>query len=156
MNLSFVVPGAPVPKARARVSLRKGRDGKTRVRAHTPKRTSAYEQRVGMFARAARPRDWPTRCEYQVSFIAYPEADRGDIDNYLKSILDGAQGVLWVNDKSVRKLGPCEVRPHDPTPRAAVYVVAIPVECSRKACGALTFYPDADGRCPECPKAGRR
>lgn len=150
-KLEFDVPGSPVPKARARVSLRQGRDGQTKVHAHTPKRTASYESRVGLFARARRPRGWPTRAEYRVSFLAALDADRGDIDNFLKSILDGAQGVLWENDKSVRRLGECEVRVDTSAPGLHVTVEAFPVRCSRGGCGAETFYPDADGRCPNCP-----
>jgi Holliday junction resolvase RusA-like endonuclease len=151
MEMSFVVPGAPVPKARARVSVRKTKSGKTLVRAHTPKRTADYEMRVGMFARTARPRGWPTRCEYCVSFTAYIGEDRGDIDNHLKSVLDGAQEVLWDNDKSVRRLGPCALVRGATNPLMEVVVTALPVKCSRDACTVETLYPDDDGRCPACP-----
>ena len=155
-TMSFVVPGAPVPKARARVSVRKVR-GVTKVRAHTPKTTAEYGKRVGLYARAARPRNWPLLCEYKVSFVAYPAADRGDVDNYLKSLLDGAQGVLWANDKSVRRLGECEVKPHMPDPHMQVSVEAIPVTCAMKRCQRETLYPDDDGRCEECQsKAAKR
>ena len=36
--------------------------------------------------------------------IAKPTALRGDIDNYVKSIMDGLNGVAYVDDKQVRKL----------------------------------------------------
>lgn len=36
--------------------------------------------------------------------IVKPTALRGDIDNYVKSIMDGLNGVAYVDDKQVRKL----------------------------------------------------
>lgn len=155
LRMSFVVPGAPVPKARARVSVRKNAAGETKVRAHTPKRTAQYESLVGMTARVSRPSGWPMNCVYKVSFDAVVAEDRADIDNYLKSLLDGAQGVLWTNDKSVRQLGECSVVV-GPKPCVVVRVEAMSVKCSRDACAEMTFYPDADGRCTSCPVQRRR
>ncbi len=146
MIIAFVVPGPPVPKARARVSIRAGK-----VRAHTPPKTAAYERLVGVAARVARPHAWPMRCSYRVSFDVLVAVDNADIDNYLKSLLDGAQGVLWANDKSVRRLGGCNVVVGAPKPCMTVRVEALPVPCSRGACSAETLYPDDDGRCPACP-----
>lgn len=150
-TILFEVPGAPVPKGRPRGSVRRGKGGKLVVSMRTPEKTVAYEQTVALVARSARPRAWPTRCEYRVSFSAFPAVDNADVDNYLKAILDGAQGVLWDNDKSVRRLGESEVRPHDPRPRVVVRVEAFPVKCSRDACTVETLYPDDDGRCSACP-----
>lgn len=149
-EVRFTVPGAPVPKGRPRGSVRRGKGGKLRVSMRTPEKTVAYEQTVGLVAQAARPRGWPMRCAYKVSFTAYPAVDNADIDNYLKAALDGAQGVLWANDKTVRRLGDCEVKPHDPAPRMEVFVEALPVKCSRDACSTMTLYPDDDGRCAAC------
>jgi len=35
---------------------------------------------------------------------AKPTALRGDIDNYVKSIMDGLNGIAYVDDKQVRRL----------------------------------------------------
>jgi crossover junction endodeoxyribonuclease RusA len=148
--LSFTIPGAPVPKARARVSRQTLKDGRIVTRSHTPAKTASYEKHVGMFARSARPRNWPLECAYKVSFIAYVDEDRADIDNYLKSLLDGAEGVLWANDKSVRRIGSCEVILGDPNPRMVVEIETLMVGCA--SCPMFTLYP-VEKRCHDCALA---
>jgi len=92
--ITFTIPGTPVPKARARVT----RGGWS----FTPKKTRQYENLVKMMGILARK-----GCQLSISggdfcleVICYG-AKRGDADNYLKSIMDGLEGVFWENDKSV-------------------------------------------------------
>lgn len=112
MIATFTVPGQPIPKGRARASLRRGR-----IHHHTPERTVAYEDAVGWAARAACGRS-PFDLEggearpLAVSIVAvlrrpltldrpksagrpqgrqWATAAAGDADNFIKSILDGMQ-----------------------------------------------------------------
>lgn len=93
--LQFVVPGVPVPKARPRV-VAGGR------RTFTPEKTAAWESTVGAYALQARQRAaaWPLDARYAVTIEAYRDF-RGDLDNMVKSALDGCNGILWRDDAQV-------------------------------------------------------
>lgn len=150
--MAFVVPGAPVPKGRPRV-MRNKWTGK--VRGVTPPRTEHFEALVKLVAYAAKPKGWPMRCEYEVAIHAVrARRGRGDCSNIAKSTEDGLNGVVWTDDERVAVLR--VTRDLDKfNPRTEVTITAIPVACSRESCGALTYYPDDDGRCSECPKQRR-
>lgn len=81
---SFCVPGRPAPKQRPRV----GANGKV----YTPRVTQEYEQRVAWAAKAAglRPLEGPVGVRAAFYFASRPP---GDLDNYLKALLDGLKGV---------------------------------------------------------------
>jgi Holliday junction resolvase RusA-like endonuclease len=96
--LSFIVPGVPVPKARPRVVRTNGG-----VRGVTPAATRAWEQTVGAYALQARQAlrvSWPLAARYAVTIEAVRDR-RGDMDNILKSALDGCNGILWGDDAQV-------------------------------------------------------
>jgi Holliday junction resolvase RusA-like endonuclease len=95
VKLSFVIPGPPRPKQRAR----RGRNGHW----YTPKETRAYEGVVHWYAARARARKrWPMDASYRVEVVLYmPDRRTRDGDNVLKSIQDGANGVLWKDDRQV-------------------------------------------------------
>lgn len=96
MNLTFTVLGPPKAKERAR----RGLNG-----FYTPEATRQYEAAVGRAALAARARaghvTWPVNAWYLVMYRVFLAKGQnvGDLDNYAKSVLDGAQKVLWKNDK---------------------------------------------------------
>lgn len=106
--IEFVIPGVPVAKARARTVRRKNN-----VWSFTPAKTIKYENHVMKCASHYSPKtliDFPVKvtCEFHIpkpkkNKRAYP-VTRPDIDNYLKCILDGCNGVLWKDDSFV-----CEV-----------------------------------------------
>lgn len=73
------IPGAPVPKARPRAN---GRGG-----VYTPSRTHQYEELVAWAARAKRIRLGQGPVEIQADF--HTRKGGGDLDNLLKSLLDG-------------------------------------------------------------------
>lgn len=54
----------------------------------------------------------------------YRKAKRGDLDNFLKCLLDGMQGVMYKNDKQIVEL---VARRHDDklNPRVEVKVCAV-------------------------------
>ncbi len=99
--IRFVVPGPPVPKARARVVQRSGRS-----RAFTPALTARYEKTVATYAlcaRAALVERWPLDARYRVEVRVYRRR-AGDLDNVVKSALDACNGVLWADDAQVDEL----------------------------------------------------
>jgi len=104
----FTVPGRPVPKQRARVY----HDRKLgKIRGVTPDATRQYENNVGLFALARRPRGWPKGIRYAVhidAHVALTQRDKRprkiDLDNVVKSVLDGLNKILWDDDHQVDAL----------------------------------------------------
>lgn len=108
-GLSFTVPGKPVPKQRPRMT----RWGSV----YTPAETTRYESLVARCARAAgaAPVSGPVAVDIQVRFPipkswakarraaadGAPHAQRPDIDNLQKSVLDGLNGVAFSDDSQV-------------------------------------------------------
>lgn len=128
MKLNFTILGPPVPKERARVVSRV-EGGKTKARGVTPKRTSTYEGLVKVHALGARmklDRDkyvagmasglptaavgwlcevWPiSLARFGLGITIYYRGQGGDCDNYVKSIADACNGVLWVDDRQVDEI----------------------------------------------------
>ena len=97
----FTVLGEPVSKARARFT---GYGSK--VRAYTPEKVTAAEQRVAWTFRQAGGRFEPDReVTFSVEATFYSGTrHRRDVDNMLKLLLDGLNGVAWVDDLQVTDL----------------------------------------------------
>ena len=106
-SFSFIVPGPPVGKERPR----KGKHG-----FYTPKRTHDYEKLVQTYALEAQllkkkadgeSWHWNFWAFYKVIIKIYYEGKGGrlpDIDNIIKSILDGMNKVAYMDDNCVRKI----------------------------------------------------
>jgi Holliday junction resolvase RusA-like endonuclease len=112
--IEFVVPGDPVAKGRPR-AFRRG----VGIGFHTPQKTATYENLIrfccsnavsGLFLGALSvdigvilpvPKSWSKkrRTEALVGFV-HP-TKRPDTDNYLKSALDGMNGVAYADDSQV-------------------------------------------------------
>lgn len=106
-----------VAKQRARLSTRR-KAGK-RV-AYTPQATRSFETQVADAWRTTHPDHTPISDPVAVTIninregftmtvartddSVRPVGLRGDIDNYLKSILDGLNGVAWTDDKLVESV----------------------------------------------------
>lgn len=101
--LQFIVDGQPVAKQRPRT--RRTRGGK--YRTHTPKKTKDYEASVAQSARIAlgsKPR-FGDKDKLSVSITIWRDnAIRADIDNIVKSIMDGMEGIVYKNDSQVLEL----------------------------------------------------
>lgn len=152
MEMSFVVPGHPVPKARARVSFRNGK-----AHAHTPAKTQNFEATVRLCAASARPSGWPLRARYALHLGVFLPHERGDLDNYLKSVGDACNGILW-HDDSVKYVGEVSMLAaiDQVRPRVEVRLVATPAHCKLVGCGhAPTLFPDDEGRCEDCSTTTR-
>jgi Holliday junction resolvase RusA-like endonuclease len=119
--LHLVVPGEPVPKARARTFY----DPRVRrIISKTPARTAAAEQRIAITLRAARPgfRLSPT-ARFSIGARFYlGGTGRGDIDNYLKLLCDALTGLVWSNDRQVRRVEYAELIDNCEQPRTEIMV----------------------------------
>ena len=92
-EIEVFVPGRPHGKQRPRVT-----DSGT----YTPKETTRYEKKVAQCAERAGLKRWDPDGEYRVELTAiYPDSRRADVDNIIKAILDGLNGVLWADDRHV-------------------------------------------------------
>lgn len=101
MKYSIMLPVLAVPKGRQRF-------GKGRV--FTPPKTARYEARLKMLFYTKfknQPLEGPVWACFQVDLVKpkrtkneYPSV-RPDFDNYLKSICDAGNGVLWKDDSQI-------------------------------------------------------
>lgn len=117
--ISFTVPGEPVGKARPRVTIAGGR-----AHAYTPAKTAAYEQLVAVYASAAMKKapllEHPVRVRLDIyckvpgtwskkrrtnalAGIERP-AKKPDLDNVVKILADGMNGIVWVDDAQIVEL----------------------------------------------------
>lgn len=126
MKLTFTIPGPPVPKARARVvgvsgevfaklcGRCKGLAGK--AQGVTPTKTRAYESHISKLALFARLNfdashvgaSWPKNdkeARFGLSVRVYRSRDAGDLGNYEKTIEDAFNGVIWPDDRQMRRRG---------------------------------------------------
>ena len=89
----------------------KGRPRATRQgRIYTPAKTRNYERRVGIVAALHIPGPLTGWIQAKI-WISLPmtksgseRLNGGDLDNYAKSILDGLQGVAFIDDKQISRL----------------------------------------------------
>ncbi|WP_126284501.1 RusA family crossover junction endodeoxyribonuclease [Burkholderia stagnalis] len=111
-EIAFVIPGAPVPKGRPRTG-----NGTT----YTPKRTRYYEHDVRLMARAALGMVKPYDGAVHIDLVAYLPIARSwpkwkqqaardgtlyptkkpDLDNLEKSVTDGCNGVIYLDDAQI-------------------------------------------------------
>lgn len=135
MVVEFTVPGEPVAKGRARAFIRNGRVGH-----HTPEKTARYENLVMLAGQQAmqgrEPSDqavrlyvkaylgiaqsWSKRRREAALSGAERPTKRPDIDNIVKAIKDGLNGVAWMDDSQVVRL--VAEKHWSDTPRVEIFV----------------------------------
>lgn len=120
----MVVPGDPSPKERPRVATfeQADWDGSTRrvTRASTPKATKGYEAVVRDVAALHFARPFDGHVAVRVLMLT---RRLGDVDNYVKAVLDGLQGVAYADDRQVRGVEAAVVSEFDGDARVEVAVV---------------------------------
>ena len=92
MHYQIVIPGRPVP------AVRMTQSGKYKKR--NAQRYLQYREEVGWRAKAKvkKPLEGPVGIEV----IAYWTGGQpGDLDNIVKAIQDGCNGVVWIDDTQV-------------------------------------------------------
>lgn len=122
MTVRFEIPGDPVAKARARATIIAGR-----ARMYTPAKTENYEARVALFAQQAMdgrtpiegavalsvhasfpiPASWPKKRQAAAREGRELHTKKPDLDNVLKAIKDGLNGIVWKDDSQVAILREC-------------------------------------------------
>lgn len=101
---SFVVPGRPVGKERAR----KGKNGTF----YTPARTREYENLVAWKAKIAHvgaPFEGPVKLEMEVR----SRKSRADTSNILKAIEDGMNRIVYYDDRQIMEIHIFRTRGND-------------------------------------------
>ena len=116
MSIIFTIPGEPVAKGRARSFIRAGH-----VAHYTPDKTARYENLVKLAAQQAMgdtvpaegacklivraffsiPKSWSLKKQRAAALGEIGHTKRPDLDNVLKAIKDGANGVAWKDDSQV-------------------------------------------------------
>jgi Holliday junction resolvase RusA-like endonuclease len=181
-RIFFVVPGEPVPKARPRFTMQGGK-----ARTYTPTSSAAYETIIGLLAHAAmraqgiaEPMKGALHVQVQAFFpvpqswskkrkaAAQWHASRPDLDNVVKSALDGLNMVAFADDGQVASV--YATKAYSDTPRLEVAVYEIGAEnphiCSHKEqtqCGCRGSSGEAknapkreiggkNGVCHECER----
>ena len=99
--VTFVIPGEPIAKGRHRASVRNGK-----VMTYPDAKTRQGEQDVAvlyLWARGAARRN--DECGFTVCLDFHVgRRQRRDIDNCVKLVLDGLNGVAWRDDSQVTEL----------------------------------------------------
>lgn len=127
-RLLFTIEGPPVAKGRPRFNPEQ-----PHRRPVTPKKTREFEKRVGQVAWGARllwqqthRREWPLGATYRVTVVCFTRNRvQPDLVNVRCSILDGAQKVLWSNDRQVKRSGPDDMQVDKARPRTEVTVEVV-------------------------------
>lgn len=132
----FTIPGEPVAKARARATMIAGR-----ARMYTPAKTERFEARVALFAQQAmqgRPpfdgavaltvvalfpvsESWPKKRKAAALEGRELHTKKPDLDNVIKAVKDGMNGIVWRDDAQVAILRECR-KGYDALPRVHVMV----------------------------------
>ena len=119
MQITFAVYGEPIPKGRPRFSRR----GKFPV-AYTPEKTKTYESEVGMMAKvamgASKALEGALEAFIYVTFPIPPSyskkrteaclsdsekhTKRPDLDNVIKSVIDGMDKIVFENDSQITSI----------------------------------------------------
>lgn len=114
MTYNLIIPGEPVPQGRPRFSRQGGF-----VRTHNPPKSDKYKKLV--MGCAARVAGEPLQGALEIEIEFYmpirkswskskkesclsgkeKPTNKFDIDNLLKAVLDGCNGLLWIDDGQI-------------------------------------------------------
>ena len=134
--IEFFIPGPPVGKERPRL-------GKFGV--YTPAKTQTYEAQIALLANVARNQAQifaPLQNEVQIDLQIHCASKKApDIDNIIKSILDGMNNVIYLDDSQVIALN--AIKYLESTKPEGVHV---------QACEALrdSLFGTKPITCPDC------
>lgn len=98
MIASLTIQGEPTPKGRPRFSCIKGKP-----HVYTPAKTLAAEEELGWHLRSAMTGP-PTDQDVHLSVSFYAKSKRADLDNFVKLLMDSANGIVWHDDRQVTRI----------------------------------------------------
>ena len=93
--VSFSVPGRPVPAVRM---TQKGKWG------NAAQRYLAYKRQVALCAQAAMAGKNPVEGPVVAEMSVFVSGRRGDIDNYIKSVFDACNGIVYRDDRQIGEI----------------------------------------------------
>lgn len=129
--LRLVIPGEPRGKGRMQYRVISAPGRKPFAQEYKDKQTRAYEELIGLIARSTAKRcgwRWDENDRFSVVgrvTCTYP-LKRPDLDNVLKSLLDGANKHLWTDDRHVVAFGMAFTKPDPKNPRVEIEVRRFP------------------------------
>lgn len=120
--ITFTIPGEPVAKGRPRATTVRGA-----ARMFTPEKTVNYESMVAILAQQAMAGHPPLEGPVEIGFVARFSIPKGwskkrlaahslfeemvvkkpDLDNLLKALGDGMNGVVFADDSQIAQTGVC-------------------------------------------------
>ena len=133
----IVVYGEPVGKGRPRVSSRSGT-------VYTPKKTAVYENALGWAAKrsntrvggapavaviraySAPPSSWSGKKKREAVEGRLQKVTKPDIDNIIKSALDGVQGIAFDDDRQI--VACIAVKAYSEEPRLEIELLSLDVD----------------------------
>lgn len=119
MTFEFTTEGKPTPKQRHRHTKR--------GRTYTAKKTKTAEAAIAFIAQSSRPKIWPmdkaTRYRLEVRAV-YSDRRHGDLDNVVKLVSDGLNGIAYPDDRQIAELKASRSFDND-NPRTEVRVTVL-------------------------------
>ncbi len=139
MTISFFIPGEPVAQGRHRLTTVNGH-----ARMHDAPKSAQYKNLVSMVAsqkmadhdlfekavamvitvHKSIPQSWSKKKQAKATEGTIRPTVKPDIDNYIKAIFDGCNGILFKDDSQVTNVTAGKI--YSPTP--GVSVVAYEIE----------------------------
>jgi len=115
--LKIHIPGQPRGKERARSRIVKQKNGNQFVSHYTPTKTKTNENNISTYAQMAMvgkkpiedpikitllfmfdiPTSWP-KWKKELALTEIAHTAKPDVDNLVKSVLDGFNGIVWTDD----------------------------------------------------------
>ena len=95
--VEFTVDGRPVPCPRPRVTRNGGH-------TYNPPNYEAWRIKCGYIASAAMIGEPVTRDVSLTIRVRVPDRRHGDLDNYIKAVNDSIEGIVFENDKQIRRI----------------------------------------------------
>lgn len=91
--MELIIKGEPVALQRARSS---------RGHFYLPEKSRVYLDLIGFIAKTKFKE--PLEGNIQLEMTFYCGHNRADLDNYIKAVGDGLQGIAFKNDKQIQKI----------------------------------------------------
>lgn len=117
---TFTALGQPVPKERPRHNTKTGN-------TYTPKKTTDAERVISIaFRHDVVGYGVPRLSRFALGVNFYLKRDYGaDIDNLLKTVMDGLQGFVYVNDSQVKEIVFAAIEVDPKNPRTEVTIMEL-------------------------------